>query len=160
MTLEQFIKSCKISHIHGYVKDGHLILIRERGMIPVEIEKELPKHEAELMKRYPFPKYQEEGKQSPYPPVDKKREQAKQILFKALNDINLLDDITERACTRWADGYSDSLLNAVLCNMGVSTDERGEELKPKTNWLEEIRKIFGTDVKLSDGVIKMLKGVI
>ena len=65
MTLEQFIKSCKISHIHGYVKDGHLILIRERGMIPVEIEKELPKHEAELMKRYPFPKYQEEGKQSP-----------------------------------------------------------------------------------------------
>ena len=159
MTLEQFIKSCKISHIKGYVKDGHLLLVRERGRIPVEIEKELPKHEAELLKRYPFPKYHEGGEQSSSPsPVDKKKEQAKEILFKALNDINLLDTITERACIRWADGYSDSLLNAVLCNIGVSTGGRTEELKPQTKWVDEIQGIFGADIKLSDGIVKMLKG--
>ena len=159
MTIEQFIKSCKSSHIKGYVKDGHLILIRERGRIPVEIEKELPKHEAELLKRYLFPKYQEGWEQAlPPSPVDKKKEQAKEILFKALNDINLLDSITERACIRWADGYSDGLLDAVLCNMGISTGERTEELKPQTKWVDEMREIFGTDVKLSDKAMKMLGG--
>ena len=170
MTLEQFIKSYKISHIQGYVKDGHLILTRERGRVPVEIEKELPKHEAELMKRYSFPKYKEEEEQSSSPlPVDNIDEEVKRILFKALSDIDLLDPIIERACIRGADGYSDSLFYATFCNMDVKgnvkiTYKPSPEVitnsenpnQPMVDWYKEVKSIYGENIQLSDEIKKML----
>lgn len=68
------------------------------------------------------------------------------ILRQAVNDSNLMDMIQERACIRWAEGYSDSLLMAVLCNIAsagekAERDANGEPiLKPKTDWDAEISK--------------------
>ena len=41
---------------------------------------------------------------------------AQVILLKALKDTALMDSIQERACIRWSEGYSDSLLKAVQSN--------------------------------------------
>lgn len=51
--------------------------------------------------------------------------EAEMILREAVHNSDLMDVIQERACIRWAEGYSDSLYMAVLSNI-VSTSEGGE----------------------------------
>ena len=69
---------------------------------------------------------------------------ARQILREAVNNPDLLYDIKERASIRWSNGLSDSLFNAVLCNLKplneeAERDSNGEIiLKPKTDWHAEI----------------------
>ena len=71
-------------------------------------------------------------------------QRAAAILRRAINDYDLLDAIKERACIRWVDGLSDSLFNAVLCNLKplnekAERDSSGEIiLKPRTNWATEL----------------------
>ena len=70
------------------------------------------------------------------------------ILSLAVKNQNFLDVIQECACRRWSDGYSDSLLMAVLCNITrthetIERDANGEPiLKPKTDWDAEISHLF------------------
>ena len=62
------------------------------------------------------------------------------ILSLAVNASDLLDMIQERACIRWAEGYSDSLHMAVLSGIALTgeTSKRDSDgqiiLKPKTDW--------------------------
>ena len=62
------------------------------------------------------------------------------ILSLAVKDSDLLDMIQERACIRWAEGYSDSLHMAVLSGIALTgeTSKRDSDgqiiLKPKTDW--------------------------
>ncbi|MBQ9628342.1 MAG: hypothetical protein IJR43_03645 [Synergistaceae bacterium] len=66
------------------------------------------------------------------------------ILSLAAKNIDFLDVIQECACRRWSDGYTDSLLMAVLCNLTrtgetIERDADGQIiLKPKTDWDAEI----------------------
>lgn len=72
--------------------------------------------------------------------------EAELILRKAKTDSNLLDIITERASIRWCNGFSDSLLDAVLCNIRplnekAHHDEKGKIiLRPRTDWEAELKK--------------------
>ena len=69
------------------------------------------------------------------------------ILSLAAKNKNFLDVIQECACNRWCDGYSDSLLMAVLCNLThtgetVERNPNGEiVLQPKTDWDKEIASL-------------------
>ena len=69
------------------------------------------------------------------------------ILSLAAKNQNFLDVIQECACNRWCDGYSDSLLMAVLCNLThtgetVQRDANGNIiLKTKTDWEKEIASL-------------------
>ena len=69
------------------------------------------------------------------------------ILSQAVNDSDLFDMIKERACIRWAEGYSDSLLMAVLSGITltgetIKRDTNGQIiLKPKTDWTAEISNL-------------------
>ena len=58
------------------------------------------------------------------------QEKAKQILRRAVNDPDLLGEITSQACRRWEHGYSDSLMSAVLCNLTGLEEEREYADKP------------------------------
>lgn len=68
------------------------------------------------------------------------------ILKAAVHNPDLLDAIKERASIRWSDGLSDTLYNAVLCNIKPLNEhvEIGEYgipiLKPKTDWDAELLK--------------------
>ena len=65
------------------------------------------------------------------------------ILHEAAHNADLLDEITERACIRWADGYSDSLYDAVLCNihrLEETRDMRELSEREKTDWKKEIER--------------------
>ena len=70
--------------------------------------------------------------------------EAELILRKA--DADLLDAITERAAIRWSNGLSDSLFDAVLCNIKPlnerpARDEDGRLiLRPRTEWSAELEK--------------------
>ena len=61
-------------------------------------------------------------------------------------DTDLLDVIKERACIRWANGFSDSLYMAVLSNLAptgeiTERDSTGEIiLREKTDWEAELKK--------------------
>ena len=72
--------------------------------------------------------------------------EAELILRKAKTDSNLLDIITERASIRWSNGLSDSLFDAVLCNIKPlnerpARDEDGRLiLRPRTDWEAELKK--------------------
>ena len=75
-----------------------------------------------------------------------KAQKVSEILRRAVNDPDLMDMIQERACIRWAEGYSDSLYMAALSGL-TSTGEitlRDNDgqiiLKPKTDWEAEISK--------------------
>ena len=78
--------------------------------------------------------------------VSEPEKEAKRILREAVKNPDLLYDIKERASIRWSNGLSDSLFNAVLCNLKplnekAERDSNGEIiLKPKTDWQEELRK--------------------
>ena len=66
------------------------------------------------------------------------------ILSLAVKNSDYLFAIQECACNRWADGYSDSLLMAVLANLThtgetITRDVNGKPVqKPKTDWDKEI----------------------
>ena len=70
--------------------------------------------------------------------------EAELILRKA--DADLMDAITERAAIRWSNGLSDSLFDAVLCNIKPlnerpARDEDGRLiLRPRTDWSVELEK--------------------
>ena len=72
--------------------------------------------------------------------------EAELILRKAKTDADLMDAITERASIRWSNGLSDSLLDAVLCNIRplnekAHHDEKGKIiLRPRTDWEAELKK--------------------
>lgn len=72
--------------------------------------------------------------------------EAELILRKAKTDSGLMDIITERASIRWSNGFSDSLLDAVLCNIRplgekAHHDEKGKIiLRPRTDWSKELEK--------------------
>ena len=69
------------------------------------------------------------------------------ILSLAAKNQNFLDVIQECACKRWCDGYSDSQIMAVLCNLThtgetVQRDANGNIiLKNKTDWEKEIASL-------------------
>lgn len=71
---------------------------------------------------------------------------ARRILREALHNPDALDAIKERAAIRWSNGLSDSLFNAVLCNLkplneNAERDSKGNIiLKPQTDWEAELRK--------------------
>ena len=66
------------------------------------------------------------------------------ILIKCASDKNAMDAIKERASIRYADGYSDTLLSAVLSSLidtgeTIERDKNGEiVLKQKTDWTREL----------------------
>lgn len=70
------------------------------------------------------------------------------ILSLAAKNPDFLDVIQGCACNRWADGYSDSLFSAVLCNLTrtyetIERDADGEIIsKPRTDWQAEISHLF------------------
>ena len=69
---------------------------------------------------------------------------ARKILSDAVKDPGLMDSIQERACIRWSEGYSDSLLMAVLSGIAPAGEmtwcdaEAGIIVKPKTDWNAEL----------------------
>lgn len=67
--------------------------------------------------------------------------EARLILMRALNDSDLLDAIQERACIRWSNGYSDSLISAVLCNITTTDEVRSKELLPRSDWTAELSSL-------------------
>lgn len=67
--------------------------------------------------------------------------EAKLILMRAVNDPELMDSIQERACIRWSDGYSDSLMSAVLCNITPLNEVRSTELLPRSDWIAELSSL-------------------
>lgn len=75
-----------------------------------------------------------------------KIQEATRILREALHNPDALDAIKERAAIRWSNGLSDSLFNAVLCNLkplneNAERDSKGNIiLKPQTDWEAELRK--------------------
>ena len=77
--------------------------------------------------------------------------EARRILREAMKKSDLLDSIKERASIRWSNGLSDSLFNAVLCNLKplnekTERDSNGEIiLQPKTDWQEELTKFEGNE---------------
>ena len=72
--------------------------------------------------------------------------EAELILREAIHNDDLMDVIQERACIRWADGYSDTLYSAVMCNIvsteeKIARDENGEIIRKKlTDWDKELSK--------------------
>lgn len=72
--------------------------------------------------------------------------EAELILREATRDADLLYQIKERACIRQADGLSDTLLSAVLCNI-IETgnteqlDVNGQIISPpQTDWDKELSR--------------------
>ena len=78
---------------------------------------------------------------------DNSRLKSAVILSLAVKNPDLMDMIQERACIRWENGYSDSLLMAVLSGItatGETTkrDKNGQILlKPKTDWNVELSNL-------------------
>ena len=65
---------------------------------------------------------------------------AKIILSQAMNNPDLMDAIQERACIRYADGYSDSLIIAVMSYFAPTGEKEHKELRPQTDWTKELKK--------------------
>ena len=91
------------------------------------------------------------------PPQERKRHtnpdlEARLILYRAAHGDDVIELIKERACIRYADGYSDSLYDAVMCNIPnngmcfaeAEKSERDSEgkiiLREKTDWEAELMK--------------------
>ena len=72
---------------------------------------------------------------------------ARVVLFEARKTPALMDSIQERACIRWAEGYTDSQASAVQCNdtetgEGSARDNDGQIiLKPRTEWDAELARL-------------------
>ena len=69
--------------------------------------------------------------------------EAKLILHEAMRNPDLLDEIQERACIRWSDGYSDSLYMAVLSGL-IDTGEQREFADTPDMKQVEFRRRMGT----------------
>ena len=132
MTQEQFINNYKYLRLNFEVIDNHVKLINA----PLEMSealKQLPDIEERMLSHW-----------------DKKQkikiQEATRILREALHNPDALDAIKERAAIRWSNGLSDSLFNAVLCNLkplneNAERDSKGNIiLKPQTDWEAELRK--------------------
>lgn len=78
----------------------------------------------------------------------KQNPQAIKILREAARNPGLLERIKERASIRWSDGLSDSLYDAVLCNIeplnkSAERDADGKIiLRPCTDWDAELKKFL------------------
>ena len=66
---------------------------------------------------------------------------AKIILSQAMNKPDLMDMIKERACIRYADGYSDSLIMAVMSYFAPTGEKEHKELRPQTDWTKELNTL-------------------
>ncbi len=66
---------------------------------------------------------------------------AKVILSQAMNKTDLMDIIQERACIRYADGYSDSLIMAVMSYFAPTGEKEHKELRPQTDWEKELNTL-------------------
>ena len=66
---------------------------------------------------------------------------AKVILSQAMNNPDLMDAIKERACIRYADGYSDSLIMAVMSYFAPTGEKEHKELRPQTDWTKELNTL-------------------
>lgn len=111
MTREQFFNSLKYFHIKPHVLDGRIMFSGSSSLIDArKALDDCPELEAEM------------------------------ILRQAVHNPDLMDLITERACIRWENGYSDSLYMAVLCNIKDTGEMSSKELKPKTDWTAELSK--------------------
>lgn len=67
------------------------------------------------------------------------------IMMLAVHDATLLDTIKERASIRWVEGYSDTLHDAVLCNIRTVPEEVDRrELKERfvADWEHELEAII------------------
>lgn len=73
------------------------------------------------------------------------------ILNFAISDNNLAEMIIERACIRWVEGYSDSLYQAVLCNLREINARPNRDLQPVTDWRAEIKE-FGMTLRKGVGL--------
>ena len=69
--------------------------------------------------------------------------EAKLILHEAMINPDLLDEIQERACIRWSEGYSDSLYMAVLSGL-IDTEEKREFADTPDMKQVEFRRRMGT----------------
>lgn len=63
------------------------------------------------------------------------------ILNYATNNDDLAESIIERACIRWANGYSDSLFLTVLCNLREIGEIPSKKLKPVIDWRVELGRL-------------------
>ena len=69
------------------------------------------------------------------------------MLSLAVKDDNLLDMVKERACIRWENGYSNSLVMALMSSFAVTgevsrRDNNGQIiLQPKADWENEIANL-------------------
>ena len=76
------------------------------------------------------------------------RLKAEVILHEAMKDPDLMYSIQERASIRWSNGYSDSLLSAVLCGITSTCEEieRGADgeiiMKPRQDWSAELARVI------------------
>ena len=66
---------------------------------------------------------------------------AKVILSQAMNKPDLTDIVKERACIRYADGYSDSLIMAALSYIAPTGEKEHKELRQKTDWIQELKTL-------------------
>ena len=66
---------------------------------------------------------------------------AKVILSQAMNKPDLMDIVKERACIRYADGYSDSLIMAAMSYFAPTGEKEHKELRPQTDWIKELNAL-------------------
>lgn len=116
MTKIQFLNAFKYLKISFDINQSRLFF---NGSVPYEI--------AEAIKRNP-------------------EFEVELMLREATRNPDLLERIKERASIRWSDGLSDSLYDAVLCNIKPLNEsaERDAEgkiiLRPRTDWDMELKK--------------------
>ncbi len=67
--------------------------------------------------------------------------EAKVILHEAVRNPDLLDEIQERACIRWSEGYSDSLYMAVLSGIVPTGEKKEYSAKPDMKQVEFLRRM-------------------
>lgn len=116
MTKIQFLNAFKYLRVSFDVNQSRLFL---NGSVPYEI--------TEALKRNP-------------------ELEVELILREAVRNPDLLESIKERASIRWADGLSDSLYDAVLCNIKPIEEEPERDAEGKiilqscTDWDMELKK--------------------
>ena len=67
--------------------------------------------------------------------------EARLILGAAVHDPGIMESIEERASIRWVDGYSDSLYDAVMCNIRPVEETREYTDKPDPEQASFLRRM-------------------
>lgn len=112
MNRQQFYNSLKYFHLKPYVDKGRIRFSGTSALVDArKALDELPEVEGEL------------------------------ILRLAVHDNDLLDEIQERACIRWAEGYSDSLYSAVMCNIKPVEETRSYSDTPDEKQAAFLRRM-------------------